>query len=116
MNVKSALAGLTIFGAAIAFAAEGWRADIAAPYATGGVARATCRVGTLSRLDYALDRAGKLELVRSVGGVELSATTITNAAAAASGTVASLGVVGAEDYLRLTAATNTSAKIYVITQ
>ena len=95
-------------------AADGGRYDCVIANPTGGVARAMCRVGTVSRLDYALDKDGTLELVRAVGSTVLSVTTITNAAA--SGSVTNLGVTGGDDYIQLRATTNCAAKVYMVTQ
>ena len=98
MKLKSILAVLALVGASAAFmvgagqsGAEGWRADFDALPATGGVARATCRFGTLARVYYDMDNAGTLELVHAVGGVELSKVVITNAAGAARGRGRPLG-------------------------
>ncbi len=120
MKLKSILAVLALVGASAAFmvgagqsGAEGWRADFDALPATGGVARATCRFGTLARVYYDMDNAGTLELVHAVGGVELSKVVITNAAGAARGIAANLGFVDDDDFIRLTSSTNTAAKIYI---
>ena len=113
MKCRHLLAALAL-GAAACIAADGWRADIDAPTATGGVSVAHCRVGDIARLDYKLDQAGTLELVRAIGGAELSSVTITNAAGA--GTVANLGYIGSGDFFRLSSATNAAAQIYVITK
>jgi len=112
MLLAAALAAAGIAG----IAAEGGRYDVTVSNPTGGVSRAMCRVGTVARLDYSLDAPGTLDLVRAVGSTVLSVTTITNAAAAAAGSVTNLGVVGGDDYVRLTCATNAQAKIYIITQ
>ena len=121
MKLKSILAVLALVGAGAAFmvgagqsSAEGWRADFDALSATGGVARATCRFGTLARVYYDMDNAGTLELVHAVGGVELSTVAITNAAGAARGIASNLGFVDDDDFVRLTSSTNTAAKIYIV--
>lgn len=113
---KLLLPALAAIAACAAIAADGWRADIDPASPTGGVSAATCRVGEIARLDYSLTAGGKLELVRAVGGAVLSSVTVTNAAAAAHGTVSGLGWIGSGDYFRLTSATNAAAKIYVITK
>ena len=97
-------------------AAEGGRYDVTVSNPTGGVSRTMCRVGTVARLDYSLDAAGTLDLVRAVGSTVLSTTNIVTAAAPASGSIAGLGVVGGDDYVRLACATNAQAKVYIITQ
>lgn len=118
MKKKIALiAAAVALGVGIAsIAAEGGRYDAVIANPTGGVARTMCHVGTIARLDYSLDTAGTLDLVRAVGSTVLSTTNIVTAASAASGTITGLGVVGGDDYLRLTGATNVAAKVYMILQ
>lgn len=106
------LAALAACAAAIA--ADGWRSDIGVANPTGGVATAYCRVGEVVRLDYSLDKAGTLQLVRALGGTALSTTNL--ATSAGSGTLSNVGIIGGGDYFRLSAATNATAKIYVITK
>lgn len=112
MLLAAALAAAGIAG----IAAEGRRYDVTVSNPTGGVSRTMCRVGTVARLDYSLDAPGTLDLVRAVGSTVLSTTNIVTAAAPASGSISGLGVVGGDDYVRLSCATNAQAKIYIITQ
>lgn len=115
MKKIALIAAAVALGVGIAcIAAEGGRYDAVIVNPTGGVARAMCHVGDVARLDYSTDAACKLELVHAIGGTTLSTVTITNAASAASGTVTNLGFTGGEDYLRVSGATNVTAKIYMI--
>jgi hypothetical protein len=115
MKKIALIAAAVALGVGIAsIAAEGGRYDAVIVNPTGGVAKVMCHVGDVARLDYSTDAACSLELVHAVGNTVLSAVTITNTAAAASGTVANLGYTGGDDYLRLSGATNVAAKIYMI--
>lgn len=116
MKKIALIAAAVALGVGIAcIAAEGGRYDAVIVNPTGGVAKVMCHVGDVARLDYSTDAACSLELVHAVGNTVLSTTSIlSNAVAAASGTVTNLGFTGGDDYLRLTGATNVAAKIYMI--
>lgn len=115
MKKIALIAAAVALGVGIAcIAAEGGRYDAVIVNPTGGVSRTMCHVGTIARLDYSLDAAGTLDLVRAVGSTVLSTTNIVTAAAPASGSITDFGVVGGEDYIRLTGATNVAAKVYII--
>jgi len=114
MLISAALAMAALAGALV-LAEDGRRADADIASPTGGVARAMMAPGTVDRLDYALDAPATLTLVHAVGDAVLGETVITNAAAAgARGSVASPGLVGGDDYIRLESATNVHARIYIL--
>lgn len=112
MRKMAYIAAMVCGLAAAAIALDGKTYNIGPASPTGGVCRVSCKPGDIRRLDWNLGKTGKLELVKAVGTNILSVTTITNGVGY--GTSVNTGIVGAGDYFRLTATTNTTAVIYTV--